>query len=46
MSTISKSGERNRDTESDVLPIPRNEPGPDDPEPDDETQELVHPVKT
>ncbi len=46
MLTFSKAGERNRDTETDVLPIPKNEPGPDDPDSEDETKELIRPVKT
>ena len=46
MSRVNTAGERNRDSETDVLPIPKNEPGPDDPEPEDETQELVRPLKT
>ena len=46
MSRFNTAGERNRDSETDVLPIPKNEPGPDNPEPEDETQELVRPVKT
>ena len=46
MSRFNTVGERNRDSETDVLHIPKNEPGPDGPGPEDETQELVRPVKT
>ncbi len=43
--SLDMAGERNRDAETDARPLPKHEPGPDDPEPDDETQDLVRPVK-
>lgn len=36
----------NDDRELDVPPRRHNEPDPDEPEPDDETNDLVRPIKT